>query len=415
MHPNAIQKIENKIKGSLLNCQVKDNWPQYESFVEHVNSLGKEILKHKKEWLDIHDVFSIFYDLVYESISRKIEGDQKLEGQLWDVLGEEDGKQLITTLKDFFLSIPREYDVFIPLPKISQNIDSSIELSENISIDIFTEASKVPGGARGGLLGFIDTKLEVNKVYLRQRLSGYCSKRLENACNKKAIKNFKVLLQQGTFKKLFKTNSDERAELGLFGAFSNHQIPRVHVISLDKAREPVKLAQIELPLEFCKWLNTIDLNWETEPFATAVKDGKTSQAIHSILKKPVELIECEFEESVRVVSAIQWCFNSYILENETLAFLQVCIGLEAILGDEGYNGQLTETLADRCSYLISNDIKGRKSIKKTFKELYDVRSKLVHGNATELDSTQQWYLSWGRTILEYAIIKEIKHLNLGKT
>jgi len=65
--------------------------------------------------------------------------------------------------------------------------------------------------------------------------------------------------------------------------------------------------------------------------------------------------------------------------------------------------------------LISNDIRGRKSIKKTFKDLYSLRSKIVHGSITELDSTQQSYLHWGQSILEYAIIKEIKHLNLGQT
>ena len=76
---------------------------------------------------------------------------------------------------------------------------------------------------------------------------------------------------------------------------------------------------------------------------------------------------------------------------------------------------MTETLADRCAYLISDDIKGRKTIKDSFKELYEVRSKLVHGNVTELNSDQTWYLRWGRNVLEYAISKEMKHLNLGKT
>ncbi len=73
---------------------------------------------------------------------------------------------------------------------------------------------------------------------------------------------------------------------------------------------------------------------------------------------------------------------------------------------------MTETLADRCSYLVSDKIKDRKAVKKKFKELYGVRSKIVHGVVTELSSEQVEYLDWGKFILEYAITKEIQHIDL---
>ena len=53
-------------------------------------------------------------------------------------------------------------------------------------------------------------------------------------------------------------------------------------------------------------------------------------------------------------------------------------------------------------------------IKKDFEDLYKIRSKLVHGNVIELDSSQKRYLIIGRIMLEYAILKEIEHLKLGK-
>ena len=88
MHPEAITKIENKIRGSLKNCLVANNWPQFESFSVHVDSLAKEILKHKKEWLDVVDIFSIYYDLVYEAITAVVLGEEQLNGNLWDLLWE---------------------------------------------------------------------------------------------------------------------------------------------------------------------------------------------------------------------------------------------------------------------------------------------------------------------------------------
>jgi hypothetical protein len=408
-----MQKIENKIKGSLKNCQIKDNWPQYESFSIHVDSLGEEVLKHKKEWLERWDVYSIFYDLVSEAITaHRTEDTPNLEGNLWDILGEEKGLELTENIKNYFFSIPRTFDIYIPLPRLSDSPPTNIQLSDNIYITSFKDPNEIPGGYQEGLLGLFGAKLELNKPYLRQRITGYCGNRLENSSNKKAINNFKILLQQGLTRDIFKANQESLAKLGLLGGLKHHQIPKAHVTHIDQQRTPLKLVQLELPLDFCQWLNNLTFNFEDEPLNHIIDNPE--KILPVIFRKPIDLIECQKDESRRILSAIQWCLDSYIVENQTLAFLQVCIGLEALFGDDTYNGGLTEMLADRCAYLVSNDIKGRKSIKKDFKELYDARSKIVHGNATELDSNDKWHLNWGRRILEYAIMKEIKHLNLGK-
>ncbi len=66
---NAIKKIENKIAGSLKNCEIKDNFPEFASLSSHVGSLAEEVLSHRGVWLDQADVFSIFYDFVDKSIN----------------------------------------------------------------------------------------------------------------------------------------------------------------------------------------------------------------------------------------------------------------------------------------------------------------------------------------------------------
>jgi len=57
-------------------------------------------------------------------------------------------------------------------------------------------------------------------------------------------------------------------------------------------------------------------------------------------------------------------------------------------------------------------VKGRSTIRERFRELYKIRSKLVHGGRTVLEAEQGFHLHWGRGVLEYAIFKEIKHLRL---
>ena len=414
MHPKALEKVSNKIRGSLKNCMVKDNWPQYESISEHVGSLSKEVLKHKKEWLDRTDVFSIFYDLVYDAIKAVAKGGESIEGNLWDLLGEENSEQLSEMLKDYFVSIPRTFDLYIPIPDVSQNFPSSIDLNEAISVVSFQATDKIPGGYHRSQL-LLDNKLEIGKVYVRQRITGYVGNRLENACVKKSLNNLRIILHQGLFRGLFKLTPEAKAGLGLFFGFTHHQIKKSNIVSVDNAYEEPKISTVELPIDICRLLSNVDINWNGDMISKAVERNELDKAVSGLLRKPIQLIECSEEEANRVKAAIKWCFDSYVVENQTLAFLQVCIGLEALLGDAEYSGALTETLADRCAYLIGDNIKGRKKIKKNFKELYEVRSKLVHGNASELNSDQSWYLNWGKTVLEYAILKEMKHLNLGKT
>lgn len=415
LDPNRIERIENKIRGTLKNCIVKDGWPQYESIYVHLESLSKEILKDKKEWIDSSDVFSIFYDFAYEAI-KAVTGEQSAsEGNLWDeILGENNSQVLTNKLRDYLLSIPREFYAYLPLPGITKNLPTPIILSKDTSIVSFMEADQVPGGYHRSLLS-PENKLDLGKVYIKQRMVGHASRRLENAGNKITINKFKIILQQGMAKGLFKQTREGIAGLGLFGLLTHHQIKKLTIVSIDEGFAEPKTTTAELPIDLCRLLGNLDISWDNEAIKSSNDQNQLDKFITAILAKPIQLIEFPGDEATRVKAAIAWCFDSYIVENQTLAFLQVCIGLEALLGDITYNGNLTETLADRCAYLVSNNIKGRRAIKKNFKELYEARSKLVHGNATELDSNQLGHLDWGKSILEYAIFKEIRHLEFGST
>jgi hypothetical protein len=39
-----------------------------------------------------------------------------------------------------------------------------------------------------------------------------------------------------------------------------------------------------------------------------------------------------------------------------------------------------------------------------------VRSRLVHGNVSELDVNQEYFFDWGQKVLEFSIFREMKHL-----
>lgn len=411
MHEKAIEKIRGKIKGSLKRCEVIENWPQFESLTQHVDSLSKEILKHKSEWISITDVYSIFYDLVYEFIVSKTESEAKFTGQLSELTDGGGLEQLVDSLCSFYISIPRRYSIYLPLPKISKSVQSSISLTDRVELEYFDNADDVPGGYQGGLLQFAN-KLEINKVYLKINLEGYCSSRLENKTIRQALSSFKIIIQQGLFKGLFKIIEGQPAGLGLLGGLTHYQIPKSNIVSVDQTDDTQRVVSTELSIEISKLLDSIDFNWSNEKVNAPFDEGNFDIPIKGYLRLPSLLIESNEPESARVKAAIEWCFDSKVNENETLSFLQICIGLESLLGDDESSGGLTETLADRCAYLISSDIKGRRTIKDNFKDLYKVRSKLVHGVKNTLEHDQKWCKNWGHTILELSIMKEIKHLGL---
>ncbi|OGU17418.1 MAG: hypothetical protein A2076_04560 [Geobacteraceae bacterium GWC2_53_11] len=417
MNQNAIDKMKRKLKGSFVNTNVVDNWPQYDSFETHVTSLGDEVLKCKSKWIDIIDVFNIYYEVVVEALTANGMETPPKDGCLWDIIGEEKGTELINRFIDYIVTIPRTYDLFIPLPNLSGDLNN-LRLSENFSLIVFNDTEGIPGGFNNSMRSLLSglsqptNSLEPNKVYLSQRVSGFCGNRIENFTIKEAINNFKIIIQLGMFKNIFVTDKPKR----IIGGYSHFQIPKIYLVNVDKTDSSEKAKGVELPVSFSEYICSINYSHNNqEPSLLRFRTGEDiAQHVNEHLGNAINLIECDAEESKRVKASILWYFESCIASSPTLAFLQVCIGLEALLGDDVYNGALVETLADRCAYLISGDIKGRKKIKDDFKKIYGVRSKLVHGNATELDSNQKHYLHQGRSILKFAISKEIKHLNLDK-
>ncbi|MBI0276284.1 hypothetical protein I6H07_10785 [Hafnia alvei] len=94
-----------------------------------------------------------------------------------------------------------------------------------------------------------------------------------------------------------------------------------------------------------------------------------------------------------------------------MSFIQVCIGLESIF-DYDYEGGLTNILSDRCAYLIGKNINDRKNIKKAFKEIYQIRSKIIHGVRNHLSEKEEYLRYVARMYLNKSIMREIDNLEL---
>ncbi|ELK1278305.1 hypothetical protein QI812_004589, partial [Escherichia coli] len=154
-----------------------------------------------------------------------------------------------------------------------------------------------------------------------------------------------------------------------------------------------------------KFLHNFIFNSEFEAGYIIEKINHSLQLMNAIVKD-------DSKEALRIKAAIDWLVQSEITDDETMSFIQICMGLESIFGDDDYEGGLTNILSDRCAYLIGNKIQERRFIKDTFKKIYQVRSKIVHGVRNHLSDDELYFRHLAYSYLERSILKEIKNLDL---
>ncbi|HBV3528008.1 TPA: hypothetical protein MDU75_003542, partial [Klebsiella pneumoniae] len=156
----------------------------------------------------------------------------------------------------------------------------------------------------------------------------------------------------------------------------------------------------ELPLQLSKFLDEL----------TVASDSENHSMERLIFIN--KLINDNSEAAKYIKAAMDWYMNAQMVMDETMSFIQICMGLEALLGDkrEGSIG-LTQTLSDRCSYLIGKGMSDREEIKKQLKKAYELRSAIVHGLKNRINESEKEYVKNATLFLRRAIKVECQFLN----
>ena len=163
---------------------------------------------------------------------------------------------------------------------------------------------------------------------------------------------------------------------------------------------------INIPLVISKHLNDLKVNSD---FSEEKIIKLTQHSFHTANL----LLTNTSKEALRIRSAIDWYVQSDITDDDTMSFIQVCMGLESIFGDDLYEGGLTTILSDRCAYLIGKNIKDRGEIKSKFRDIYQIRSKIVHGVRNHLSANEEHMLYYARYFLRKSILKELDNIELS--
>lgn len=412
MHPKALTSIENNINIALKACSVENGWPISDSFTNELHSLSKEVIKQKKEWLTILNCYLIFFDHVHSYLKKIFPAKESISGKLIELIDEKAILELKTSILDFIESIPRNYEIYFNLPSFTDPEINNIRLSDSLLIKKFKEGDSLLGPSADRLISNLPSfkKSDSGNTYIVIQAQGYTRFFIDDIAFRESLSSLKQILHMCLILDLIKLEPKVSVSGFLdIGSLS----PTSEAIIIDLANQEEKYS-IRLPSSIASHIQKIIPNASSKMFTDAKQLGE--EGIRTLftnkLNEICNLMKRNDNNAQFVKSAIEWAFDSQIEENETISFIQVSIGLEAILGEETGRESLTETLADRCAYLLANTIENRKTIRDKFRKFYNLRSKLVHGRSMRLEDEETLFLEWGKKVLNYTILKEIKNLKL---
>jgi len=109
-----------------------------------------------------------------------------------------------------------------------------------------------------------------------------------------------------------------------------------------------------------------------------------------------------------ILLSSRWLLDSHCGRDELLSYVQAAVSIEILLGDEeaDHSVGLTTLMANRCAYLIANSPESRVSLLRDFREIYKVRSKIVHRGKSRLSESEVRLFHVLQAIIRAVIDKE---------
>jgi hypothetical protein len=110
----------------------------------------------------------------------------------------------------------------------------------------------------------------------------------------------------------------------------------------------------------------------------------------------------------QLILAGRWLFDSRSNGDALMGFMQLAICAEVLLGTEDGGEGVTAMLATRCAYLIAGSTKERDDLMTEFKNIYKVRSKIVHRGLGTLKENERNQFRRLQIICNRVLQKEIQ-------
>lgn len=321
---------------------------------------------------------------------------------------EADHAKLLTDrLCGAFEELPLTYVLHISMPNLSRYGGFAHEITADISIDSITEVSHASKSVNKLAVALLAREKEqIVSSVLKIKCRGFASSNIDSPAVAQAF----AIAKQCVF--LFQESGAMIAE---YKTDATSQCWIVQEGSTEKVA-------IEMPLPLSRLFGRLDFNvsnmvfWDTASGRSLLGSARPPRNDEEAIVCMDELFRLtskffsstDHTDSDRIVSAIEWYEDSVLNQDQTIAFISACIGLESILGDRDFMTDMTPRLADRFAFLLGKDRDDRKTLSSQFKKIFNTRGELVHARKTRLTSRRQEELNQARRMLKDCIWKELQ-------
>lgn len=377
MHPSSANKIKDLIEKAIRNPELTEKF-SYRTHEENVFFIiEKELNKRKIDFKIDHVSCSIIFENIKNDFLKNN-----------DISSDEGIARLIESIFIFYGKTPMEYNVLFHFRRL---VDfPKLKCFSTINLEVGKENAS-----------FLLPDECIEYVIINISSTGYYSGWYPESFMKIVIQKLNVLLflleENSIITQYSYKNSGQT--LSSLLKWSGGEEVKLQILNNE-------YTQLKL---YPKLSDYIEAFYDKY----SINDNKFTQlGLYNAFDVANTLVCDESKESLRIKAAIDWLIQSNITEDDTMSFIQTCMGLESIFGDDDYEGSLTTILSDRCAYLIGRNIKDRNEIKKIFREIYQIRSKIIHGVRNFLSEKDKGMLYMARSFLRRSILKELGNLGL---
>lgn len=333
---------------------------------------------------------------------------ESYEGMLSDFNNGLVRDELIGTLRAQFESLPGQYDVYIPLGAVQELLCSEVPITKNVAIadalhddelrDLISHGVESP--LLRALAGRPQIPASIDAIrYLRISSSGYGDDSPQSPAVRHAWSIAKQLVFVGMASGALVTNASEF--LFSRGISPINNIPTLVVSrggegELFRTNPGFELSQLLHSIKF-KEFRVFDFTKGLSLMSSEERDATNGEemqrAVARSMATAASFLQLESPDAAPIRAAMEWFVDADASQNESVGFLQRCIGLEALLGSSESKRDVTERLADRYSYIVANTASSRDVHRAKFISMYKHRSEIVHGRSTRL-SDEHRRASW---------------------
>lgn len=380
-----IEKTLTSIKIEKKELKMGDTWP-------HLDLIAIELKKHHKDEASLGCVYTVISDFVKKATMGDVQNTEE-SFVLPDYLGQERFSKLTNDILDYFLSIPRSYSFYFSIGSLKGAIPKSLKVLPGVEI-VFIEAQSIKKSILGsiayGLLEIFSPPTNfppMDAFFIKIDAEGIFCGDTNDSAFKRAFEKLKHVMTYGLAKKIFSMN----------GYTSNPgcSVMKYWCFCQDKEEKGISSEFVQLPGFLGEKLNLLQINSEALPDLNL-----SFEDLERLYKAKNDVKD--------IFSAMEWSFDANCASDQTMSFLNVCFGLESILGDDADQGGLTEKMADRCSFIAATAREDRKDIRENFKKIYKIRCKIVHGRKKYLSDDEAHFRFYAQNLLDHLIKREIR-------